>query len=102
LSRSTRTRRPRLSEVDWDRTIRKNLRTYSPSRKTLVPEHLVGFGRKRSSLRDIVLCVDQSGSMAPSVVYASVFGAVLASLRAVRDSPVAFDPARGGPTDKRA
>jgi hypothetical protein len=29
-----------------------------PERRTFVPERLVGFGRKRSSLRDIVLCVD--------------------------------------------
>jgi uncharacterized protein with von Willebrand factor type A (vWA) domain len=39
----------------------------------------------------VVLCIDQSGSMASSVVYASVFGAVLASLRAVRTRLVVFD-----------
>src|SRR5918995_1400795 len=41
--------------------------------------------------RDIVLCIDQSGSMAESVVYSSVFGAVLASLRSVRTRMVVFD-----------
>ena len=36
--------------------------------------------RGRSAVqRDVVLCVDQSGSMAASVVYSGVFGAVLAS-----------------------
>ncbi|WP_394830729.1 VWA domain-containing protein [Pendulispora rubella] len=93
LNKATRARRPRVSEIDWDRTIRKNLGTYLPERRTLVPEHLVGHGRKRSSLRDIVLCVDQSGSMAASVVYASIFGAVLASLRAVTTRMVVFDTA---------
>ena len=42
-------------------------------------------------LRDIVLCVDQSGSMASSVVYAGVFAAVLASIKAVSTSVVVFD-----------
>jgi Mg-chelatase subunit ChlD len=41
--------------------------------------------------KDIVLAVDQSGSMASSVVYASVFGAVMASIRALRTSLVVFD-----------
>ena len=37
------------------------------------------------------MCIDQSGSMAESVVYSSVFGAVLASLRSVRTRLVVFD-----------
>src|SRR5262249_39309346 len=91
LQKATRSRRPRGAEIDWDRTIRANLKTYLPERKVLVPERLVGYGRKRASLRDIVLCVDQSGSMATSVVYASIFGAVLASLRAVTTRMIVFD-----------
>ncbi|HEX9036587.1 MAG TPA: VWA domain-containing protein [Ktedonobacterales bacterium] len=91
LSRATRTNRPRPSELDWDRTIRVNLKNYQPSLKTIIAEKLVGHGRKRSSLREIILCVDQSGSMATSVVYSGVFGAVLASLRAVSTRMVVFD-----------
>jgi Mg-chelatase subunit ChlD len=91
LSRATRTNRPRASEVDWDRTIRANLKNYQPDRRTIIAEKLVGHGRKRSSLRDIVLCVDQSGSMGASVVYSGVFGAVLASLRAISTRMVVFD-----------
>lgn len=91
LSRALRTRRPKAAEIDWDRTLRANLRTWQPERKALVAERLVGHGRKRSSLRDIILCIDQSGSMAASVVYSSIFGAVLASLRAVSTRLVLFD-----------
>src|SRR5205085_6190333 len=40
---------------------------------------------------DIVLCVDQSGSMATSVVYAGIFGAVLATLRSISTRMVVFD-----------
>jgi hypothetical protein len=93
LSRSSRTRRPRAAEIDWDRTLRANLGNYQVERKSVVVEKLVGHGRRRSSLRDVVLCIDQSGSMAPSVVYSSIFGAVLASLRAVSTRMVLFDTA---------
>jgi hypothetical protein len=93
LNRSLRNRRPRHAEIDWNRTIRANLKHYQPDYKTIIPETRIGFGRKRSSLRDIILCVDQSGSMATSVVYASIFSAVLASLPAVKTQLVVFDTA---------
>lgn len=91
LNRATRNNRPRHREIDWGRTIRANLSRYQPELNTVIPERLVGYGRKRSSMRDIVLCIDQSGSMANSVVYASIFGAVLASLKAVTTRLVVFD-----------
>ncbi|TYB42762.1 VWA domain-containing protein [Actinomadura chibensis] len=93
LDRAARTSRPRrLADVDWDRTIRANLRHYLPEHGTLVPERMIGYGRRRQAVkRDVVLAIDQSGSMAASVVYASVFGAVLASMRSLRTSLVVFD-----------
>ena len=91
LNRATRTYRPRHNEINWDRTIRLNLKNYQPDRGTVIVDRLVGHGHKRSALRDIVLCVDQSGSMATSVVYAGIFGAVLATLRAVSTRMVVFD-----------
>lgn len=93
LNRATRNRRPRHPEIDWHRTIRANLKHYQPNYHTIIPEVLIGYGRKRSALRDIILCVDQSGSMATSVVYAGIFSAVLASLPAVSTSLVVFDTA---------
>ena len=91
LNRATRNRRPRHNEIDWSRTIRANLKHYQPSYRTIIPETRIGYGRKRSSLRDIILCVDQSGSMGTSVVYSGIFGAVLASLPAVQTRMVVFD-----------
>lgn len=93
LNRAVRNRRPRHNEIDWQRTIRANLKHYLPEYQTIIPETRIGFGRRRSSLRDIILCIDQSGSMASSVVYASVFGAVMASMRSVNTRMVAFDTA---------
>jgi Mg-chelatase subunit ChlD len=91
LNRATRNRRPRHSEIDWQRTIRANLKHYQPRYRTVIPETRIGYGRKRAALRDIILCVDQSGSMGASVVYSGIFGAVLASLPAVRTRMVVFD-----------
>lgn len=97
LNRAQRTRRPRsAAEVDWDRTLRANLHSYDPERQTVIAEKLIGHSRKQRrghTLRDIVLCVDQSGSMGSSVVYSGIFGAVLASLRAVSTRIVFFDTA---------
>jgi len=91
LNRAARNRRPRHNEIDWNRTIRQNLKHYQPEYKTIIPETRIGFGRKRSSMRDIILCVDQSGSMAASVVYSGIFGAVMASIPAVKTKLVVFD-----------
>jgi hypothetical protein len=93
LNRSARNRRPRHSEIDWHRTIRANLRHYQPTHRTIIPETRIGYGRRRSALKNIILCVDQSGSMATSVIYASIFAAVLASIPAVKTQMVVFDTA---------
>ena len=93
LDRAARTRRPRLADVDWAATIRANLRHYQPELNTIIAQTLIGHARRRrvAALKDVVLLVDQSGSMASSVVYASVLAASLASLRAVRTRLVVFD-----------
>ena len=73
LHRAARTRRPRPGDIDWNRTVAANLRHYRPELGTVIPERLVGYGRRSPQVvREVILCVDQSGSMAASVVYASV------------------------------
>jgi Mg-chelatase subunit ChlD len=92
INRAARTRRPRHNEMDWNSTIRKNLKHYQPDYKTIIPEIRIGYGRKsRRSLKDIVLCLDQSGSMGQSVVYSGIFGAVMASIPTVSTRMVVFD-----------
>jgi Mg-chelatase subunit ChlD len=101
LNRAARINRPRHHDIDWHRTIRANLRHYQVEQRTIVPERLVGYGRRAQAVqRDIVLCVDQSGSMAASVVYSGVFAAVLASMRSLKTSLVVFDTAVVDLTDR--
>lgn len=101
LNRAARNMRPRANEIDWNRTIRANLKNYLPDRGTIIAERLIGYSHKRrqASLRDVVLCVDQSGSMATSVVYSGIFGAVLASIKAVSTRMIVFDTAVADLTD---
>ncbi|MEU6235862.1 VWA domain-containing protein [Kitasatospora sp. NPDC047058] len=92
LDRSARVSRPRHRDIDWDRTIRANLKNHLPEHGTVVPERLVGYARARRAVRkDVILCIDQSGSMAPSVVHSAVFGAVLASMPSLDTRLVVFD-----------
>jgi len=101
LDRSARISRPRHHDIDWNRTIAANLKHYLPEYRTIVPERLVGYGRAaQSTKKEVILCIDQSGSMAASVVYASVFGAVLASMRTISTRLVVFDTAVVDLTDQ--
>ncbi len=92
IQRSSRSRRPRPADVNWGRTIHANLRHYQRYLGTVITERLVGYARRQRAFeKEIVIAIDQSGSMAESIVYAGVFGSVLASMRSLRTSVVAFD-----------
>jgi Mg-chelatase subunit ChlD len=91
IDRAARNRRPRFRDIDWPRTIRANLKHFQPDYRTVIPEVRIGHGRRQQGLKHIVLCIDQSGSMAASIVYSAIFAAVLATLPAVTTSLVVFD-----------
>jgi len=105
LNRSQRTRRPRHADIDWPRTIRANMRHYQPQHRTVVPETLVGHTRhtkSRAHVDHVILCVDQSGSMATSVVYSSIFAAVMASIPGLSTKLICFDTSIVDLTDQLA
>ena len=94
LNRAGRRHRPRrLAEINWARTVQANLRHYQPAQQTVVPERLIGYSRRQATLRDVILLVDASASMATSVVYAGVAAAVLASIPSLAARLVLFDTA---------
>lgn len=87
------------------RTIHANLRHYQPQHRTVVPETLVGHARHtktRAQLDHVLLCADQSGSMASSVVYSSIFAAVMASIPGLSTKLVCFDRSIVDLTDQLA
>lgn len=94
LDQGRRTRRPRPADIDWPATIRANLRHWQADFGTLVPERLVGRARRmrnRTEMEQVILCADQSGSMASSVVYSSIFASVMASVPALDMRLICFD-----------
>jgi Mg-chelatase subunit ChlD len=100
INKSNRKRNPKHNEIDWHSTIKKNLKHYLPEYKTIIPEVRIGYGRKaRTSLKDIILCLDQSGSMGTSVVYSGIFGAVMASIPTVKTKMLVFDTQVANLTD---
>ena len=83
---------PRVDSIDWKWTIGRNLKNFQPSLGTIVPEKVYFYSRaQRSNNWTVIVCMDQSGSMAESVVYGSVTGSIFASLPALNTRVVAFD-----------
>lgn len=73
-------------------TLRRNLKNYDVQRRKLIIDELRFFERNSRRLPwDIVLCVDQSGSMADSVVHSAVMAGILAGLPSFRVKIVVFD-----------
>jgi Mg-chelatase subunit ChlD len=92
LARNRRSVIPIYRNVDWKRTIERNLKNYDPQRGILVPERFYFWANQRRQREwQVILCVDQSGSMANSVVYASIMAAIFASLDALRTHLILFD-----------
>ncbi len=78
--------------IDWRRTIGKNLRGWDAARRVMVPERIHFFANQRRRHEwDVALVVDQSGSMAESVVYSAVMAAIFASLDVLRTRLLFFD-----------
>jgi Mg-chelatase subunit ChlD len=73
-------------------TIRRNLKHWDPERRKLMVEDPRFFSRiKRHLPWEVILCIDQSGSMAQSVIHSAVMAGILAGLPAVRVRLVVFD-----------
>jgi hypothetical protein len=83
---------PSLSGMDWKRTINKNLKHYDVDKRKIIPEKFYFFERTRK-MKDwtVILDMDQSGSMADSIIYASVMGAIFATIPSIDTRVVAFD-----------
>jgi len=83
---------PVLRNLDWQRTIRTNLKGWDKERRRLVPERIHFWANQRRQHEwDVILAVDQSGSMGRSCVYASVMAAIFASLDVLKTSMVLYD-----------
>ncbi|MEZ2295924.1 VWA domain-containing protein [Variovorax sp. RCC_210] len=93
-----RRRRSRMKvarNFDFKQTLAANLHRYDPERRKLYVERPVFVSRTRRHAEpwDIVLLIDQSGSMVDSVIHSAVMAACLWQLPGMRTRLVAFDTA---------
>jgi hypothetical protein len=81
-----------LPNLDWPRTIRRNIKNYNTALQTIIPEQIHFFSRQqRQNQWNIIIAMDQSGSMATSLIYGGIMGAILASIGSVETHVVAFN-----------
>ncbi len=92
LARNRHSPLPVYRNIDWKRTISRNLKNYDGDLKRMIPERFY-FWANEKKFREwqVIVCVDQSGSMASSVVYSSIMAAIFASLPVLRTHLVLFD-----------
>lgn len=77
---------------DWRKTIAANLRNVDPETGRMVVSDVRFNSRQRRQLPwHVILCVDQSGSMASSVLYSAICASILASLPGVQVTLLLFD-----------
>ena len=88
-----RSRHRRASSFDVKRTITDNLRHYRPEERRIYVERAHFLSRNRRQLEpwQVILVVDQSGSMVDSVIHSAVTAACLWGLPGVRTHLIAFD-----------
>ncbi|MFO0796790.1 MAG: VWA domain-containing protein [Gemmataceae bacterium] len=92
LNRKEHSPIPSATSIDYKWTIGRNLKNYQPDLGTIVPERVYFYSRaQRSNAYTVIVDMDQSGSMADSVVYGAVCGSIFASIPALNTRVVAFD-----------
>lgn len=80
------------NNFDPKTTIRRNLKNWDAERKQLAVERPCFYQRvKRQMPWEIILCIDESGSMTDSVIHSAVMAGILAALPMVRVRLVIFD-----------
>ncbi len=83
---------PSAAAIDFKYTIARNLRNYNPDLKTIIPERVYFFDKANKVNRwNVILDIDQSGSMGESIIYSSIMACILASMSSVNTHVVAFD-----------
>lgn len=93
--RRRRSRHKIASNFDFKRTLAANLRRWHPENKKLYVETPIFISRSKRHAEtwDIILLIDQSGSMVDSVIHSAVMAACLWQLPGMRTRLAAFDTA---------
>ena len=94
LDRSRRSNLRSARNLDIQRTIRKNLSHYDRENQRLVLEQVYFNGRvRRYNPWRVILAVDESGSMLPSIIHSAVMAGIFARMPLLDTRLVIFDTA---------
>jgi len=92
LDRTSRSPVRSIRNLDFKRTIRENLSHYDIANNRLVLEKVHFNGRiKRYNPWQVILCVDESGSMLSSVIHSAVMAGIFAKMPLLDTKLVIFD-----------
>lgn len=84
--------RPSMNTIDFNRTIKKNLKNYDKEKKRIVIEHLHCNSRQKNfNPWNIIIAVDQSGSMINSVIYSAIMASIFWKLPMIKSHLITFD-----------
>jgi predicted metal-dependent peptidase len=77
---------------DFKKTLRKNLKNYNSGLQTIIPHQIYFNPRiKRFNPWNIIICIDQSGSMLESLIYSAIMASIFAKIPLLKISLVIFD-----------
>ncbi|RPF20796.1 VWA domain-containing protein [Myceligenerans xiligouense] len=91
VDRSRRSMHRVARNFDWKRTLRANLGRVDGDGRMLVQDVRFNARQKRALTWDVVVLVDQSGSMAASLLYSAVCAGILSGLPGIDVRLVLFD-----------
>lgn len=82
---------PRKNEMDWPKTIKRNLKHYQSDLGAIVLKRRFGYHKKREGYPVIYLAVDSSGSMMDSMISTAIIGSILSHIRTIETRLILFD-----------
>ena len=92
MNKKNHSPRGNAASIDFNYTIRRNLKHFNPDLGTIIPERIYFFERQAKMNKwNVILDIDQSGSMGESIIYSTVMGCILAKMAALKTRVVAFD-----------
>ncbi|MBY5959142.1 VWA domain-containing protein [Membranicola marinus] len=82
---------PRKQDIDWPKTIKRNLRHYQSDLQSIIIKNKYGYERKRQGFPNLILAVDSSGSMMESMIYSAIIASIMAHIRTIETRLIVFD-----------
>jgi len=87
--------------IDWKQTISRNLKNYNKTLKKIILEEPRFFSRQRKKNNwQIIIMIDESGSMTESIIYSAVTASIFAEIPAIKTNLIIFDTQVVDLTDK--